>query len=419
MKSVNFVIYTSIVFGILIKTSKANNELKSHYQGQSNSNHSQNELCGLKEDCKKNNHHEGFKCQLGFRFVHNQCEENPNQIDGKFEVQKCKSFFFYNCSNVLLTFLPENGLKITTFDTEISSKYKNDSVSRFRIELDGNCVNCRNKNVIYLPIRIAETFPNLSEYFANRLDVKILKYENFKNMKNLKKLTIDNNEIETIDENSFDDLNELVFLDLSQNKIKNFDPRIFKSTLKLTYLNLSLNQIISLIADHLKFLSKLKFLDLSYNKITNLNSNVFENSKNLENLRLNSNQIKNLPLGIFDKTENLKEIILSSNELTTLNSDIFNNLINLKFISLSYNKFTTLDENLFKNNKNLESIILHGNDFSYLPWKLFEDKTNLTNFYIKLNKFNEKLYVGSKILTEDERNEIKNDLKKYLGNGLK
>lgn len=72
----------------------------------------------------------------------------------------------------------------------------------------------RNNMIFYLPIKIAESFPNLLALSAWDCSLKEISRKNFENLSKLKQLILYRNEIETIFYDTFADLIALEYLNL-------------------------------------------------------------------------------------------------------------------------------------------------------------------------------------------------------------
>jgi Leucine rich repeat len=85
-----------------------------------------------------------------------------------------------------------------------------------------------NKHILYLPINVVESFPNLVAYDAAFCSVKEVWKENFKSLGKLRHLNLKVNQIEKIASDVFDDLKELRILELREkhlvliSKVTNF-----------------------------------------------------------------------------------------------------------------------------------------------------------------------------------------------------
>lgn len=63
-----------------------------------------------------------------------------------------------------------------------------------------------NKKIQYLPVKVAESFPNLIAYGADNTSVKEISKENFKGLTKLRTLGLIGTEIEKIYSDTFEDL---------------------------------------------------------------------------------------------------------------------------------------------------------------------------------------------------------------------
>lgn len=77
-------------------------------------------------------------------------------------------------------------------------------------------ISMDNKNIEYLPIRVYESFPYLSNYNAAHCAIKKLSRKNFYKLSNLVTLYLNQNKITRIEDNTFDDLVKLETLSLSK-----------------------------------------------------------------------------------------------------------------------------------------------------------------------------------------------------------
>lgn len=93
----------------------------------------------------------------------------------------------------------------------------------------------------------------------------------FEGCTKIKSILLDNNEINTLDEDTFADLRTLEALSMSSNEITALPLKVF-STLK-----------------------SLKLLDLSSNMISTLAKTTFDSNRFLDNVKLNRNRFLNLP----------------------------------------------------------------------------------------------------------------------------
>lgn len=77
-----------------------------------------------------------------------------------------------------------------------------------------------NKKIKFLPIKMAETFPNLLFYNGRNCSIKELKKKHFENLSRLEVVSFGSNRIETIYSDTFENLTSLQAIDLG--KLINF-----------------------------------------------------------------------------------------------------------------------------------------------------------------------------------------------------
>lgn len=198
----------------------------------------------------------------------------------------------------------------------------------------------------YLKSPIFQNLKNLEilELSFNNLCYRNLASNTFSMHKNLKRLTLDHNEISSLDENLFQGLASLRHLDISYNCIKALPDGIFKG------------------------LVSLKHLDISGNELTiKKDAEVFEGLTNLEYLDLNGNRICSIPEGLFKDLVNLEDLDLAHNEINFVHENgnsmyVFHGLTSLISLNLSYNCLTTLPEGFFNDLIGLKSLNCSGNE---------------------------------------------------------
>ncbi|KAG5669368.1 hypothetical protein PVAND_017255 [Polypedilum vanderplanki] len=323
------------------------------------------------------------------KFDNEKDQATINLIDGEMTEGSC--FQYLQCENEnekkLKQFKVNENTKILTNDAKIMQKHKSNEIEWFEIYF------VITMEIFYFPINVNEIFPNLLVFYVSNTKIKMLNYENFKDMKKLLELTLSYNQIEEINEDTFDDLQELKILDLRGNKLKILNSRTFNN------------------------ISNLKVLSLQENEISSIMGQ-FGNLKNLSTLDLYENQLVSIPSNIFENLSNLQFLDLSKNKLTNLPNEIFEKISNLKYLELYRNQLQTLDENIFKNNHKLDGIDLSFNKITKLSFKIFEEKIIL--YYVNLERnlctnllLGEYLYDDNvNPLTDEDKNKLKNELEK-------
>lgn len=95
----------------------------------------------------------------------------------------------------------------------------NTKISFYDENIGGLQMN-NNKNISYLPIDVAERFPNLQGYQAGFCGIKELTRRNFKGLSKLRGLWLSYNQIERFLSETFVDLIGLEYLYLGDNEFK-------------------------------------------------------------------------------------------------------------------------------------------------------------------------------------------------------
>ncbi|XP_005798876.1 toll-like receptor 13 [Xiphophorus maculatus] len=153
-------------------------------------------------------------------------------------------------------------------------------------------------------------------------------------------LTASFNPVQNIPNNSFAHLPNLQYLSLDKNQLNTIDPLAFQT------------------------LHQLKHLNLSFNNLSHLSPLLFEDLHNLTTLSLTNNVLKVLPEDIFSNAANLKTLNLRNNNLTDFAAVVksVSHLTNLTILDLSSNNLTSLSDlnislpqslkvlNLYRNN---------------------------------------------------------------------
>jgi Leucine-rich repeat (LRR) protein len=83
-----------------------------------------------------------------------------------------------------------------------------------------NQVSLNNKNTSFLPEKVVEKFPNLKEYRAMTLKIRVIGKVNFEKLSKLEILNLEDNFISSIESDTFDDLVALEYLLLGEKNSK-------------------------------------------------------------------------------------------------------------------------------------------------------------------------------------------------------
>lgn len=96
-------------------------------------------------------------------------------------------------------------------DQNVTISTRNESIGELRFS--------NNRKIFFLPVGVAEFFPNLKAYNANGCAIKGISKENFKGLHKLMNLYLAYNEIEKIETNTFGDLTNLAILGLREKNL--------------------------------------------------------------------------------------------------------------------------------------------------------------------------------------------------------
>jgi len=198
--------------------------------------------------------------------------------------------------------------------------YSTEKISTKNVEIDSTKVEYGkglslkyNKNIEYLPVKVAQIFPKIIAYSAYDCLIKEIKYENFEDLNELQLVSLQGGQISHVPKDIFKDLSKLKFLYLNDNQLQYIDEQVFQNLGRLIHLNVSDNQISSITRGTLENLTELKNASFSRNKLQALDDGHFKNNKKLEMIWLDKNKIQVLKPTMFDNMKNLVFIDFSSN----------------------------------------------------------------------------------------------------------
>lgn len=184
------------------------------------------------------------------------------------------------------------------------ASYTNESVEGFAMR--------HNKFIEFLPVKVADKFPNLIAYSAFNCSVKSIFPDNFYNLSKLEGLGLAYNQIEVINATFFDELIALKVLKLGFNKIKSISKETFKNLVKLEIIFMDDNLLKYLDFD-LEPLVELQYFSMTGNQLSILSDHHFEKNKKLEKVWLDNNEICIVAATLFDDLNELKFVDFKNN----------------------------------------------------------------------------------------------------------
>jgi Leucine-rich repeat (LRR) protein len=309
-------------------------------------------------------------------FIENFVFSNLKQLDmldlSENKIQSIQPELFDNLQNLRTLNLEKNSMKI--LPPELLANLK-------KLELLNLSSNFLSSNWINFM-----TFKNL--FNLRLLDLsynKLTSLENsiFSDLTSLEMLDLKNNLVEGIAMDTFANLSSLTSLVLSHNFIKNVNFSL-NSLTNLNVLSLDFNEIYSvekhLVANSLKLVD----LHLNNNKFFRV-PNFIENFHILKFLDLGENFIKNLSdLDGFPNLKYLYGLRLTENQIETLEKHHLVHLKNLQILNLSKNRIRHIDRETFGSNEFLQAIRLDGNSIKNIDY-MFENLTQLVFLNISEN----------------------------------
>jgi len=208
------------------------------------------------------------------------------------------------------------------FDMDLWSYYiyLNEKVSTKNVEIDLTKVEYgkallfkNNKNIEYLPVKVAEILPKIIVYEAINCSLKEIRYENFEDLNELQQVSVQYGQISHVPKDTFKDLSKLKFLYLNDNQLQFIDERVFQNLGRLIILIVDDNQISSITRGTLENLTELKNVSFTGNKLQALDDGHFKNNKKLEYIWFDNNNIQVLKPTMFDNMKNVVYIDFSDN----------------------------------------------------------------------------------------------------------
>lgn len=169
------------------------------------------------------------------------------------------------------------------------------------------------EDVKYLPIKVADNFPELEAYHVISCYVNFVTKSNFENLIVLTNLSIVNSHLQFVADETFSDLVSLVELSLNKNRLEYLSKGFFKNMKSLRRVNLSQNEIMLIYEETFYNLSELQWLWFSLNKLRKISDKLFHRNLKLETINLRSNQLELKSTKAFVNLTNLRSLYLSGN----------------------------------------------------------------------------------------------------------
>lgn len=170
-----------------------------------------------------------------------------------------------------------------------------------------------NSRIRFLPVFVANTFPNLIAYGASNCSLTEISDESFKYLYKLQFILLQNHRISIITSNAFANLKRLKYLYLGGNSIQYIEDNHFKSLKSLQVLKLTNNNLGGIEEGSFSALVELRNVSLALNRLKRLSGFHFQNNKKLENIWLQDNLLQVIDSTTFDEKPNLRLVSLKGN----------------------------------------------------------------------------------------------------------
>uniref|UniRef100_A0A8C6TAR4 Toll-like receptor 21 n=1 Tax=Neogobius melanostomus TaxID=47308 RepID=A0A8C6TAR4_9GOBI len=182
--------------------------------------------------------------------------------------------------------------------TFICHRRREENVSAIVSDLPSSAINLRIcfNYIEHIPNQSFTHLPNLTQLSLDQNNISTLDERAFQNLQQLQMLNLTLNSISHLEPLLFQDLHNLRHLALAQNKIKVLPGHIFSTTLKLKMLILEENYLFdfSQIVSSVSHLQSLTTIKLSLNKLTSLEHSNASLPRSLSNLYVRRNNLSSL-----------------------------------------------------------------------------------------------------------------------------
>lgn len=200
-----------------------------------------------------------------------------------------KKFNVINVFTVLGTTNNKDGSFVTLKNISVDSDdYKVTSLRNHNISF---FMMIQNREILYLPVYLAEKFPSITKIYVERCSVQKLSSNNFKSLKKLRTIELEKNRITSIERNTFTNLNSLKLLTLTRNNLTSLENRFLDPLVYLEAVNFEKNQIATIPDDFFSKQLDLHYVNFKSNKIVRLSMNIFAHNTHLVVILFTSNKI--------------------------------------------------------------------------------------------------------------------------------
>nr|CAH7754517.1 unnamed protein product [Callosobruchus chinensis] len=283
----------------------------------------------------------------------------------------------------------------------------NNRITSLKNRIFAELQELRELSLSFNPLRQieADTFLGLDSLESLELsfgfDRGEIPFDIFKPLTRLQWLSVDHNELHSIDDNTFDSLSELRYLNVESNRLNSIPVKLLKPTLhsNLKDVRFSSNHIKVIETNTFRHLRDLETILLPYNQIRHIQKGSFSDLATLTKLILSNNLIESIANGAFVNLPNIEKLDLQNNQLSSISFGFFVNVSGPLHLNLSRNQINSC--NADSKVVHMRVLDLRYNNFAQVP-KCLEYTASLKKLYLDFNIINSLEHNGFMHLTSLE-----------------
>ncbi|KAL5273038.1 Tl family protein [Megaselia abdita] len=259
----------------------------------------------------------------------------------------------YTFENSELTFLEPS---------EVETSGINDESFVEKVEFQ----SCTLKNLQNFGYSFASSHLKKISFDNTSFEDREIPTEMFSHCQGVQEIKINKCDINDVEEGAFDRLVGLRKLTLQDNPIESLPKDLFKENKELKELKIISCSLHELSVD---LPHSLEELTIAKNVIPSIQAESFEHLSRLEHLSLDENSIKTVEYGSFHHMPKIRTIQLRNNKLTQIKAGQFSNLTNLLKLNFQGNEIRTVDPKAFWNVSSLFELDLSRNNLKGIAFQ--------------------------------------------------
>uniref|UniRef100_A0A8D9ETU5 Insulin-like growth factor-binding protein complex acid labile subunit n=1 Tax=Cacopsylla melanoneura TaxID=428564 RepID=A0A8D9ETU5_9HEMI len=227
-----------------------------------------------------------------------------------------------------------------------------------------------------VPVGALKILGHLKRLVLDNQQIEILQDNTFQSgtwSRNLEKLSIINGKLSPFTNVVFTPLKKLKHLDLHGNNITDLKKNQFKGMKNIDFLDLSFNGIKKIDGSHIGDLSNLGWLNISHNAIEDLGRSIFARNNLLKVLNLGFNRIKKIDVNTFRGMRLIRRLFLNNNNISDVGRSTFSTMTRIGTIDLSYNFIKKIDFQMFYELNYVDTINVSHNKVTEIEKFAFKD----------------------------------------------